>query len=72
MYIYIVRSAHKLRARRTVSKSVFFKRHKLLAKDSGPIWLKRPWSRRFGNLPTEQISLKNYSEHIVRGSGSMG
>jgi hypothetical protein len=33
----IVLGAHKLRARRTVCKSVFFSKDKLLMKDSGPI-----------------------------------
>ena len=49
-YIYIVRSARKLRARRTVCKSVFFfKRHKLLAKDRGLSGLK---GRGFGDSAT--------------------
>ncbi len=34
---HILLGAHKLRARRTVCKSVFFQRYKLLTKDSGPI-----------------------------------
>ncbi len=50
MLAYIVRSAHKLRARRTLSKSVFFfKRHKLLAKDRGLFGLK---GRGFGDSAT--------------------
>ena len=35
--MHTVRSAYKLRDRRTVCKSVFFSKDKLLAKDSGPI-----------------------------------
>jgi hypothetical protein len=58
-FIHIVRNAHKLRARRTLCKSVFFSNDiNCWRKIRGLFWLKRPWSRRFGNLPTERISLK--------------
>jgi len=35
--IYILLGAHKLRAQRTMCKSVFFQRYKLLMNNSGPI-----------------------------------
>ncbi len=72
--LYIVLGAHKLRARRTVCKSVFFfsKDINCWRKIRGLFWLKEPWSRRFGNLPTGQKSVKNDSEYMLRGSGSVG
>ena len=41
MVSYILLGAHKLRARRTVCKSVFFQRYKLLTNNSGPILAER-------------------------------
>ena len=52
LHIYTVRSAYNWEPGAPCVKVFFFKRQKLLTKDSGPIWLKEPWSRRFGNLLT--------------------
>ncbi len=69
----ILLGAHKLRARRTVCESVFFfKDINCWRTIRGLCWLKEPWSRRFGTLPTGQKSLKNDSEHALRAAGSMG
>ncbi len=50
--------AHKLRARRTVWKSVFFRDINCWQTNRGLFRLKEPWSRRFSTLPVGQKLLK--------------
>ncbi len=61
---YILLGAHKLRARRTVCKSVFFEDINCKRTNRGLSRLKEPWSRRFGTLPVGLKLLKNDSEHM--------
>ncbi len=59
--------AHKLRARRTVCRSVFFcKDINCWRTNRGLFRLKEPWSRRFGTLPVGQKLLKNNSDICTR------
>jgi hypothetical protein len=68
----ILLGAHKLRARRTVCKSVlFFKDINCWRTIRGLFWLKEPWSPRFGTLPTGQKLLKNDSEHTYEAQAAL-